>query len=212
MRNLKIQLVLVLILCFGIGWEKGVAAVPNERKSAPAHKPRIQDLQRATFAGGCFWGIEHNFRRIPGVEKTAVGFMGGRTKNPSYREICYTNTNHAEVVHLAFDPNEVSYEQLVRIFFIMHDPTTLNRQGPDVGTQYRSAIFYHDDTQKQTAQKVKAELTKAKAFRRPIVTEIAAAKEFWIAEDYHQQYIEKNPLRSCHLVDFKKVQKILDDD
>jgi peptide-methionine (S)-S-oxide reductase len=94
----------------------------------------------------------------------------------------------------------------------MHDPTTLNRQGPDVGTQYRSAIFYHDDTQKQTAQKVKAELTKAKAFRRPIVTEIAAAKEFWIAEDYHQQYIEKNPLRSCHLVDFKKVQKILDDD
>lgn len=210
MRKLNIQLVLLAILSFGIGCEKGESAVTKETKPAAEQKREIKDFQRATFAGGCFWGVEHNFRRIPGVVKTAVGFMGGRTKAPSYKDVCYTNTNHAEVVHLAFDPNEVTYEQLVRIFFILHDPTTLNRQGPDVGTQYRSAIFYHDESQKQTAEKVKAELAKAKTFKRPIVTEITPAKEFWIAEDYHQQYIEKNPMRACHLVDFKKVQEILD--
>lgn len=169
------------------------------------------EFAKATFAGGCFWGVEHNFRQLPGVVDTSVGFMGGKTNSPTYKEVCYEDTNHAEVVHLTFDPGKISYEKLVKIFFVMHDPTTKDRQGPDVGTQYRSAIFYHDDAQKQIAEKVKADLTAAGAFKQPIVTEIVGAKEFWVAEDYHQQYIEKNPLRSCHMVDRKEIQRILEE-
>ena len=165
----------------------------------------------ATFAGGCFWGVEHNFRRIPGVVDTAVGFMGGRVENPSYRQVCDADTRHAEVVHLSYDPEKVSYEQLVRIFFVMHDPTTLDRQGPDVGDQYRSAIFYHSPEQKEIAEKVKAELDASGKFKDPIVTEITKADPFWKAEDYHQQYIEKNPMRSCHIVDFNEIKKILNE-
>ncbi len=172
---------------------------------------QLNTYPAATFAGGCFWGVEYNFRKVPGVLDTAVGFMGGRTDNPSYKDVCYTDTNHAEVVHLRYDPQKVTYEQLVRIFFVMHDPTTLNRQGPDVGDQYRSAIFYDTSEQKQTAEKVKAQLNASGKFKRPIVTEITPADEFWKAEDYHQRYIEKNPLRSCHVVDFDEIKKILND-
>ena len=163
----------------------------------------------ATFAGGCFWGVEYNFRRVPGVLDTKVGFMGGRLDNPTYKQVCYEDTHHAEVVHLWYDPDKVSYEQLVRIFFVLHDPTTLNRQGPDIGDQYRSAIFYDTPEQKQIAEKVKQELNASGKYRRPIVTEITPASEFWQAEDYHQQYIEKNPMRSCHVVDFNEIKKIL---
>lgn len=177
----------------------------NERSQSPKQYPT------ATFAGGCFWGVEYNFGRVPGVKATRVGFMGGHVNNPTYKQVCYTDTHHAEVVQLRYDPEKVSYEQLVRIFFIMHDPTTLNRQGPDVGTQYRSAIFYHDDSQKQTAEKVKAELNASGKFNGAIVTEITAAGAFWKAEDYHQKYIEKNPLRRCHVVDFDEVKKILNE-
>lgn len=169
----------------------------------------VQPYPEATFAAGCFWGVEHNFRRIPGVMATAVGFMGGTVDNPSYKDVCYNNTRHAEVVHLRYDPEQVSYEQLVRIFFILHDPTTLNRQGPDVGDQYRSAIFYQNPQQQQIAQRIKEELDQSGTFSRPIVTEITKATSFWKAEEYHQQYITKNPLRPCHLVDFNEVEKIL---
>ena len=165
----------------------------------------------ATFAGGCFWGIEHNFARIPGVLDAVSGYMGGHVDNPSYKDVCYKDTGHAEVVHVTYDPDKVTYEQLVRIFFIMHDPTTLNRQGPDVGEQYRSAIFYHTPEQKEVAEKVKAELEASGEFKRPIVTEITEADTFWKAEDYHQDYIEKNPLRRCHMVDMNEVKKILNE-
>ena len=194
-----------------VGCDKEGISMANEAKTETTEKKKI-DYPKATFAGGCFWGVEHNFRQLPGVIDTAVGFMGGKVKNPSYKQVCYEATNHAEVVQLSYDPNTISYEKLVKIFFVLHDPTTPNRQGPDVGTQYRSAIFYHDDAQKLTAQKVKAELTAAKKFRRPIVTQIVPAAEFWIAEDYHQQYIEKNPMRSCHMIDRRKLEEILAED
>ena len=173
-------------------------------QSQPAATPMT-----ATFAGGCFWGVEYNFERIPGVLDAASGYMGGHVDNPSYKQVCYEDTGHAEVVHVTYNPNKITYEQLVKIFFIMHDPTTLNRQGPDVGDQYRSAIFYHSPEQKEIAEKVKQQLDASGQFRRPIVTEITQAGPFWKAEDYHQDYIEKNPRRSCHVVDFDEVKKIL---
>lgn len=179
--------------------------------AAPQTIENQQRYPEATFAGGCFWGVEYNFNRIPGVKATAVGFMGGRTNNPSYKDVCYTDTSHAEVVHLRYDPQKITYEQLVKIFFVMHDPTTLNRQGPDVGDQYRSAIFYHTLEQKEIAEKVKAELDSGGKYKRPIVTEITPASEFWKAEDYHQQYIEKNPSRACHIVDKNEIKKILNE-
>ena len=167
-----------------------------------------QQYPTATFAGGCFWGTEYVFGQVPGVKSTAVGFMGGRVDNPTYKQICYTDTNHAEVVQLRYDPDQISYEKLVKVFFKTHDPTTLNRQGPDVGTQYRSAIFYHDEQQKQIAEKAKAAFGTSGEFRKPIVTEITEAKEFWEAEDYHQDYFKKNPNHpACHVVNIEEVLK-----
>lgn len=183
--------------------------VVSEQTPQTVETEEKEGFAEATFAGGCFWGVEYNFRKIPGVAATAVGFMGGKTKNPSYKDVCYTDTNHAEVVHLRYDPEKVSYQQLVKIFFVMHDPTTLNRQGPDVGDQYRSAVFYYTPEQKEIAEKVKKELNASGKFRRPIVTEITPASEFWKAEEYHQRYIEKNPWRSCHVVDPDEIKKIL---
>ncbi len=162
----------------------------------------------ATFAGGCFWGTEYVFQQVPGIKGTSVGFMGGHIDNPSYKQICYTDTNHAEVVQLRYDPETISYEKLVTVFFKIHDPTTLNRQGPDVGTQYRSAIFYHDDQQKQMAEKVKAAFDTSAQFKSTIATEITPAKTFWKAENYHQDYFQKNPNHpACHRVDLDKILK-----
>jgi len=158
----------------------------------------------ATFAAGCFWGVEHAFSQVPGVKATRVGFMGGDVNDPGYRRVCAGDTGHAEVVQLRYDPNQVSYEKLVRVFFLIHDPTTLNRQGPDVGDQYRSAVFTHDDEQHKTAQAVKDELDKSGRFKRPIVTEVVEAGPFWTAEDYHQDYARKNP-GACHVIDIQKV-------
>lgn len=159
----------------------------------------IDKMDIATFAGGCFWGVEYAFENVPGVVKAESGFMGGKMDNPSYRQVCMGNTNHAEVVQVAFDPNQVTYRKLVEYFFKIHDPTTLNRQGPDVGTQYRSAIFYHNDQQKQIAEDVIADLKNKKVFKRPIVTQLSPAQTFWIAEDYHQNYFDKHPERAvCH--------------
>ena len=155
-------------------------------------------MARATFAAGCFWGVEEAFRQIKGVTSTAVGYTGGPLKNPTYEDVCSGRTGHAEAVEVEFDPAVVSYEQLLSVFWQSHDPTTLNRQGPDVGTQYRSAIFFHDAAQEGAARGSKAILEKMNVFKRPIVTQIVAASEFYRAEDYHQQYLEKRGAKSCH--------------
>jgi peptide-methionine (S)-S-oxide reductase len=156
-------------------------------------------MAKATFAAGCFWGVEDAFRQVKGVTSTTVGYIGGTTKNPSYKEVCTDRTGHAEAVEVEFDPNQVSYRELLALFFQSHDPTTLNRQGPDFGSQYRSAIFFHDAEQEKEAHESRAALEKAAIFKRPIVTQIVPAPEFYRAEDYHQQYFEKQGIRSCHL-------------
>jgi peptide-methionine (S)-S-oxide reductase len=156
-------------------------------------------METATFGAGCFWGVEAMFRRLKGVRGTAVGYSGGHTPNPTYEQVCTDRTGHAEVVQVEFDPQEIGYEQLLDAFFANHDPTTLNRQGPDWGSQYRSAIFYHNDAQRMAAEAMKARLDQSGAFRRPIVTAIEPAAEFHRAEDYHQQYLEKRGRSSCHL-------------
>ncbi|MGK2872942.1 MAG: peptide-methionine (S)-S-oxide reductase MsrA [Alphaproteobacteria bacterium] len=153
----------------------------------------------ATFGAGCFWGVEANFRQIPGVLATAVGYLGGAVDNPTYEDVCSGRTQHAEVVKVVYDPRRVTFEQLLEVFWANHDPTTLNRQGPDVGTQYRSAVFYHDDTQAEIARATLKRLEASGRFRRPIVTEISPATTFWMAEDYHQQYLEKRGASSCHI-------------
>jgi peptide-methionine (S)-S-oxide reductase len=155
--------------------------------------------EKATFAAGCFWGVEAAFRQIPGVLATAVGYIGGRTKNPTYEDVCTDGTGHAEAVEVEFDANRVSYQQLLDVFWNEHDPTQLNRQGPDVGTQYRSAIFFHNPAQQAAAIASKEALEKSGRYRRSIVTEIAPAPEFYRAEDYHQQYLEKRGLASCKI-------------
>lgn len=156
-------------------------------------------MAKATFAAGCFWGVEEAFRRVKGVTSTTVGYTGGTKKNPSYEDVCTDETGHAEAIEVEFDPAKVSYEDLLAIFWKAHDPTTLNKQGPDVGTQYRSAIFFHDSNQEAAARASKEALQEAGKFKRPIVTEITAASEFYRAEDYHQQYFEKRGIKSCHL-------------
>ncbi len=155
----------------------------------------------ATFAAGCFWGVEEIFRKIPGVLDTTVGYTGGTTVQPTYKEVCSGKTGHAEALEIVFNPQKVSYEELVRLFFKMHDPTTLNRQHNDVGTQYRSAIFVEDEEQRVVAQKVIADLTEKREFDRPIVTQILDAQVFYSAEEEHQDYLIKNPGGyMCHVV------------
>lgn len=156
-------------------------------------------MAKATFGAGCFWGVEAAFRQIKGVKATAAGYEGGKLDNPTYRDVCSHRTGHAEVVEVDFDPERVSYEQLLQVFWENHNPTTLNRQGPDIGDQYRSAIFYHSPEQQATAIASKERLTQEGKFKRPIVTEIVPATTFYVAEDYHQQYLEKRGLSSCHI-------------
>jgi peptide-methionine (S)-S-oxide reductase len=156
-------------------------------------------MEKATFGAGCFWGVEAAFRQIEGVTATAVGYAGGTLHNPTYQDVCTGRTGHAEVVEVEFDPARVSYEELLKVFWENHDPTTLNRQGPDVGEQYRSAIFYHTPEQEAAARASKAALEESGKHRRPIVTEITAAPTFYRAEDYHQQYFEKRGISHCHI-------------
>ena len=156
-------------------------------------------MEKATFGAGCFWGVEATFRQIPGVIDTAVGYLGGMLANPTYEYVCTDQTGHAEVVQVTFDPAKVSYEQLLNVFWETHDPTTLNRQGPDIGTQYRSAIFFHSPEQEAIAQKSKVAVEASGKFRRPIVTEITPASTFYRAEEYHQRYLEKRGLSHCHI-------------
>jgi peptide-methionine (S)-S-oxide reductase len=158
-------------------------------------------MAKAIFAAGCFWGVESAFRQVPGVLATAVGYTGGQVANPSYRQVCGERTGHAEAVLVEFDPAKVSYEQLLDVFWENHDPTQLNRQGPDYGSQYRSAIFVADAAQEAAATASKQRLANSGRFRRPIVTEITAAGPFYMAEDYHQQYFEKRGVAPvCHVM------------
>ena len=154
-------------------------------------------MEKATFGAGCFWGVEETFRKIQGVTDVAVGYAGGKTQDPTYEDVCSHTTGHAEVVEVEFDPVKVSYAELLNVFWSNHDPTTLNRQGPDVGDQYRSVIFYHSPEQRATAEASKAELDKSGRFRRPIVTQIEPAPKFYRAEEYHQRYLEKRGLSRC---------------
>jgi len=154
-------------------------------------------MAKATFAEGCFWGVEANFRRVLGVESAESGYTGGKTVNPSYEDVCTGRTGHAEAVEIEYDPARVRYEDLLEVFWASHDPTTPNRQGPDVGTQYRSAIFFHDAEQEAAARASKERLEKSGRFKRPIVTEIVAAGPFYKAEEYHQKYFEKHGLHGC---------------
>lgn len=153
----------------------------------------------ATFAAGCFWGVEELFRALPGVVRTQVGYIGGTTADPTYEEVCTDRTGHAEAVQVEYDPRKVAYEELLRIFWENHDPTTLNRQGPDEGTQYRSAIFFHSPEQQAAALASKEALANSGKFARPIVTQIVPAATFYPAEEYHQQYLLKKGKTSCHL-------------
>ena len=165
--------------------------------------------QTAVLGGGCFWCVEAAFNQLQGVESVISGYMGGHVKNPSYEQVCSGKTGHVEVAEITFDPEVISYEDLLEVFFTVHDPTTLNRQGNDVGEQYRSVIFYGDEEQKQTAQKVIDELTKEHAFKDPIVTAVEPASTFYPAEDYHQNYLANNPgQRYCMFVVSPKVKKI----
>jgi methionine-S-sulfoxide reductase len=152
----------------------------------------------ATFAAGCFWGVEAKFRQLPGIINTRVGYTGGDTDNPDYKSVCTGHTGHAEAIEIVFDPDKISYPELLKFFWQIHDPTTLNRQGPDIGNQYRSAVFYHDDQQKQQAIQLKQALQESGVFSAPIVTEIVPAGIFYPAEEYHQCYLEKQGRGSCH--------------
>ncbi len=156
-------------------------------------------MEKATFGAGCFWGVEVRFGQMPGVVETAVGYEGGKLSNPTYKDVCSDRTGHAEVVELTFDPTRVSYEALLEQFFELHDPTQLNRQGPDWGNQYRSAVFFHSLEQEAAAKQVIAKLEAEKRFRKPIVTEVVPAQTFWRAEEYHQKYLEKRGAVACHI-------------
>ena len=165
-------------------------------------------LETATLAGGCFWCLEAVFDELRGVESVESGYAGGQKENPSYREVCNGTTGHAEVVQVKFDPAVLSYKDLLNVFFAIHDPTTLNRQGADVGTQYRSAIFHHDKAQKRTAEELIAELNAQHIWDKPIVTQVAPFDKFYVAEDYHQEYFANNPLQPyCMAVVAPKVSK-----
>lgn len=157
----------------------------------------VKTLEKASFAAGCFWGVEETFRCLKGVISTTVGYMGGVTENPTYRDVCSGRTGHAETVEVTYDPNIIGYQNLLDVFWDMHDPTTLNRQGPDIGDQYRSVIFYYNDEQKKLALSSKDELEKAGRYKREIVTQIIPATNFHKAEDYHQQYLAKRGRKTC---------------
>ncbi len=156
-------------------------------------------LEKATFAAGCFWGVEELFRTTPGVISTKVGYTGGITKKPNYEQVCTDSTGHAEAVQVDFDPKKISYEKLLELFWQNHNPTTPNQQGPDFGSQYRSAVFYHSAAQKKAAEKSKAGLEKSGRFKSPIVTQIVPAADFYPAEGYHQKYLMKKGQASCHV-------------
>jgi methionine-S-sulfoxide reductase len=173
-----------------IGMLFSLSAFSKTQNQPPLQK---QPEETATFSAGCFWGVQEFFRKLPGVKETRVGYTGGTTKNPSYEDVSTGMTGHAESIEIKFDPSVISYEKLLDLFFKLHDPTTLNRQGNDTGSQYRSAIFYHSEEQKRIAENYKSKVEKSGAWKAPIVTEIVTAGPFYPAEEYHQDYLEKHP-------------------
>jgi peptide-methionine (S)-S-oxide reductase len=184
------------LLLATLAWRSAAWASAPSRPFSASATGEATGGQVATFAAGCFWGVEARFRKQAGVVDTEVGYTGGRTQSPSYEEVCADTTGHAEAVRVTFDPTRTSYERLLQTFWTMHDPTTLNRQGPDVGSQYRSAIFFHTPEQRVAAERSRSEAQTR--MRRPIVTEIVPAGAWWRAEEYHQQYLAKNAGAECH--------------
>ncbi|MHC1680919.1 MAG: peptide-methionine (S)-S-oxide reductase MsrA [Methanomassiliicoccales archaeon] len=156
-------------------------------------------LKKATFAAGCFWGVEATFMKVKGVVQTEVGYMGGHTESPTYRDVCTDRTGHAEVVQVTYDDSVVSFEHLLDVFWMSHDPTQKNRQGPDVGNQYRTAVFYHDEEQHTIAERSRSRMDASGRFKRPIATLLEKAGPFWMAEEYHQKYLQKKGLDTCHI-------------
>ena len=194
---LKVTAVLITAICIAVV----VIGYRNNLKANDMDKPRINtesdNYPKATFAAGCFWHVEHTFGKLPGVVSAVSGYTGGEKSNPSYHEVCTGRTGHAEAVEVTFEPELISYEKLLDTFFGIHDPTTLNRQGPDVGTQYRSEIFYHSEAQKHLAEKMKQDLGNSGKFKAGIVTQITSSSQFYKAESYHQKYFEKRGVHSC---------------
>ncbi len=207
----KYIVIFSLFAAISIGCSLKSGSTKTTNISSKTEKMKITDstkLEKATLGGGCFWCTETIFQDLKGVEKVESGYSGGTVINPSYQEVCTGTTGHAEVIQVSFDPSVISYEQVLTVFFHVHDPTTLNRQGADAGTQYRSAIFYDGDAQKKTAEKVKEDITKAALWDDPIVTEITPLDVFYKAEEYHQNYYKSNPEKSyCSFVIAPKVKK-----
>lgn len=192
MKNFKLIFAFVLILVFNI----------------ESNSQNNKNMEVATFGTGCFWCTEAIFQQLKGVESAVSGYSGGTVKNPTYKEVCTGNTGHAEVIQITFNPNIISYKDLLEVFWKTHDPTTLNRQGADVGTQYRSVIFYHNQQQKELAEEYKKKLDKAGIYNNPVVTEISEYKEFYKAEDYHQEYYNQNKSQPyCNFVITPKIEK-----
>ncbi len=182
----------------------------GENQQISMKTEELKDLELATFGNGCFWCTEAIFEQLEGVYNVEAGYAGGAVKNPSYKEVCTGNTGHAEVIRLSYDPKKISYRELLDVFFNTHDPTTLNRQGADVGTQYRSAIFYHNDEQKAEAERMIADLEKAEVFDTKIVTEITAINNYYVAENYHQDYYNNNKNAGyCRAVINPKLEKFI---
>ena len=193
-RTFGVFAILMLVLVFG--------------RSAMGAEGR--SVKKATFAAGCFWGVEKILGELPGVVSTRVGYSGGRTQNPSYEEVCSGRTGHAEAVEITYDPSKISYEELLLTFWQYHDPTTQDRQGPDIGSQYRSVVFYGDAEQKAAAERSKALLEKSKILKDRIVTEIVPAADFYAAEEYHQKYLKKNPKGYCsHHLQSRRIAEVL---
>jgi peptide-methionine (S)-S-oxide reductase len=187
------------LLCLGCDTQAGRAegSQASGGEATMASQSNDSHLEKATFAAGCFWGVEAAFRRVEGVVSTQVGYTGGHTENPTYKDVCSDRTGHAEAVEIIYDPEKVSYKDLLEVFWSIHDPTQLDRQGPDVGSQYRSAIFHHNGLQAREATESRNALEESGRFKRPIVTEIGPAGPFYRAEEYHQQYYEKHGIGSC---------------
>jgi peptide-methionine (S)-S-oxide reductase len=188
--------VIEILLFFGMLTVAGSVGSDGSDSGPVAHKDGVK-VEKATFAAGCFWGVEAAFRGIEGVVETQVGYTGGDRKDPTYREVCTDKTGHAEAVEVTFDPAVVTYGELLKVFWELHDPTQLNRQGPDVGSQYRSAIFFHSPEQEKEARASKEKLERDRSYKTPIVTQIVPAADFYRAEEYHQQYLEKLGRKSC---------------
>ncbi len=201
--TMKIGLgIIILSIILGCTHSRGV------EKDTYVEQEKLFDMETATFGSGCFWCTEAIFDRLQGVKSVTSGYSGGKIKNPTYKEVCSGKTGHAEVVQITYDPNEITYEEILEIFWKTHDPTTLNRQGNDVGTQYRSVVFYHNEQQKTLAEHYKNELNKAGIYNDPIVTEISPFSVFYPAEDYHQNYYEQNPNQGyCSFVITPKIEK-----